>query len=126
MDKNEIIEGNKLIAFSIFSDEDIRNWVNDTDTNKPDNFYLKILTYHSDYNQLMHVIEKIEYTYHPKWKNENFKVHIIENICYIDLELISLNGLDGYTRVCGNNKLDAIWLAVVNFITWYNSYALNY
>jgi hypothetical protein len=59
MTEQEIITGNKLIAFSKYSQPDIRTWVDDIGE-PSDKFCLKTLDYHNNISSLIDVLENIE------------------------------------------------------------------
>jgi hypothetical protein len=59
MTNEEIIAGNKLIAFSKYSNSDIREWTEEFNS-VPDRFCLNVLDYHNNIASLMDVLEKIE------------------------------------------------------------------
>lgn len=78
------------------------------------------LKYHTSWDWLMPVAEKIEKT----WRGEDlFCVKIAFNTCLITQERLmdkpivraeSTNRID-------RTKIEAVWSAVVNFIEWYNN-----
>jgi len=73
------------------------------------------LKYHSSWDWLMPVVEKIE-----KTKNSDgykYQVDIQNNHCLIESSNYS-SSLD--KRIYGEIKIKAVWLAVVEFIHWYN------
>lgn len=110
MTKEEILEGNKLIAqflgLTIITDE-----ISLFDTN-----YKPLAKYHESWNDLMPVVEKIEKTnryneYYPD------TVTIWKDCCKIS------DGNNGNELVCvysGTTKIAAVWLAVVEYIKFYN------
>jgi hypothetical protein len=65
--------------------------------------------YHDTWNWLMTVVEKIE-----NMENNNFSVNICKTKCFIDAILENIT--------CKNtgNKLESTYLAVIEFIKWYN------
>lgn len=121
MSEQEIIEGNRLIAEFVdyekesFEDEPIRYYVhnhlictediNPWESSSEDwNSWLTTeeMKFHSSWDWLMPVVEKIEKTGHM--------VNICEDRCSIDVEIDEF----------GTTKIEAVWLAVVEFIKWYN------
>lgn len=88
--ENEIIAGNKLIA-QFMGDYDLYHWGSD-----PFNEYLKA-DHHRDWNELIPVVEKIK-----KLKIEEFskKKPVMSALMDVDIKIL--------------------WLAVVEFIKWYN------
>lgn len=114
--KAEIIEGNKLIAEfdgyeylpqgsingikGILVKEGMMSM--HLEETKP--FHAK---YHKDWNTLMAVVEKIE--------KQGLKCEIGIASCVI------YSGQYNTVRVYAETKIKAVWLAVVEFIKWYNS-----
>lgn len=120
MTQEEIIEGNKLIAFSVFSEDDIRDWVNDI--GKPsDKFCLTTLKYHSSWDWLMPVVSKItklgyEIVFEMKsnWDESTFSIYNPER----GNELIDpYIAMEDYSP---DNLLEYVWFSIVEFIKWYN------
>ena len=121
MTKEEIIEGNKLIA-------EFMGGVYDSDVNEywfylnPPNWTSKFapttyeLKYHSSWDWLMPVVEKIENDL-----KDSFNVDIVNNN---QCEIVK----NGSKFICGygfetvyNSKIEAVYYSVVAFIKWYNS-----
>ena len=75
----------------------------------------KELKYHSDWNWLMPIVEKIESIIFEDDEYYNFQ---ILGGCYVTI--ISSFGNELVTIDNGKSKLECVWLAVVNFIIWYN------
>jgi hypothetical protein len=67
---------------------------------------LKELKYHTDWNWLMQVVEKIE--------SLGVVVEIRENVCYIETTTI-----DYYSEL-EETKIQATYIACVRFVKWYN------
>jgi len=145
-DEEDIIKGNKLIADFVGLKI---NWVQcnhyldpveyDMEIERSDYFfdydidlmYLydeeipeEFFKFHLSWNWLMLVVEKIENLKHPRWLSYNFSVEIVRNTCTINIGE-NTNGLDGYVHKSSNSKINAVWLAVVKFIEWYNNYDIN-
>lgn len=97
-----IIQGNKLIdAFM------------ESDGRYTDKGYLTMCKYHTSWDHLMEVVEKIE---QPSTFNAN--VSISKNTVMVSVE-------DGKILFHGNiifddNKLKTVYLAVIAFINWFN------
>lgn len=69
-------------------------------------------TYHKDWNRLMPVIEKIE----SLGYDTRIRTHLpVKHLC-------SVNDEHGNPDICevSSSKIEAVWLAVVKFIKWYN------
>jgi hypothetical protein len=141
-------EGNKLIAEFMGAKtnktavhEEVRKTLQNTDfwipligIVKQDN-----LKYHSSWDWLMPVVEKIE-KLPVNWKISQFKADgwtkngkndhwyevriqgnscdIYESMAMVDIREISLPHNDPYFKF--TDKIYAVWLAVVEFINWYN------
>lgn len=114
--QEETLEGNKLIAFSSFSEEDMRIWVNDIG-NPSDNFTLNTLRYHKSYEMLMPVLQKIQ-----KYAiiEITYSLVVTCRICYL-----GKNKYDKAINFYGDNNgggepIDAMWKCVVEFLKFYN------
>ena len=107
-----IIENNKLIAeflgetkqpfeFSQFG------YINSLGEWK-DTFFDNQLKFHSDWNWLMEVVEKIE--------SLGYRIEIVKHICRIYLS-------NKETIIISENtpKIEAVYIACVEFIKWYNN-----
>ncbi len=112
MKTEEIIEGNKLIAEFMGYKFTAGDCVIDDvrATTMPISDWGK---YHSSWNWLMTVVEKIESI------SDNpciqFEIMICMNVCQIQSEEeIDIANVDSTT------KIKAVWLAVIEFIKWYN------
>lgn len=111
----EEITGNKLIAefmqMSINLDNKIFIW---NERRCVD------MLYHSSYDWLMPVVEKIE-----KGLSEEFRVVILEEDCTIWQKTTNQSLMIEFTEVtaavCCVSKIEATWLTVVEFIKWYNN-----
>ena len=151
MSEQEIIEGNKLIAefmggenhpFLIpYIPEPDDIWFsveNHPEERHPDNgsmWKLNELKYHSSWDWLMPVVEKIEslnirnngYDF-PKVKFLGDCVEIFTYATYRGTTFYwkGYMGLDGkcYNHLSNqkNSKIEAVWYAVVEFIKWYNQW----
>lgn len=101
--ENNKSENNRLIAKFMESKVTI-------DTYFINGMYMTInesdLKYHSDWNWLMQVVEKIE--------SLNVVVEIRENVCYIETTP------NDYYSELEETKIQATYNAVVRFIKWYN------
>jgi hypothetical protein len=118
---NEILESNKLIA-KFMGKKIINNWVQLVDKYNGE-YDISLLKYHSDWNQLMPVVEKIEKDI-SKEPYYGFTVRIADRCCLIACH--ERNKQDGviYQTPWGFRpllKIQAVWLAVVEFINWYNA-----
>ena len=125
---DEILSGNRLIA-------EFMCW----DRTEPTNSTLfeqsiKHTQYHRSWDWLMPVVEKIQKVFH--WDSENDKYISVEDfgIVYTRRYPTNMN----VTRICictklngamsefhhirkeSKSKIESVWLAVVEFIEWYN------
>lgn len=136
MTKNEILEGNKLIAkfidltpHNMFPDElqapgefswmAVRVNTRAHYAKEDDEFisFENLFEFHSSWDWLMLVVEKIESLKHP--------VYISSNNCQI-YEKTSWGENNGWhIDSYGKNKLEATYLAVVEFIKWHNKLIIN-
>lgn len=106
--KNEIIEGNKLLGRFM-------KWID------PNGNYMVLgaeMKYHSSWDWLMPIVEKIENRL--KWK---YEVEIGNNLYVTDSVYrctIHDAGKAYYNDVENASKINSVYLAVVQFIKWYN------
>lgn len=109
MNAKEIIEGNKLIAefMGYIDNGDPDGFLIDPNTNYDVN--VDELKFHSSWDWLMPVVEKIQSLRNDKDIDELDRIHITA------LE-VSFKNLpkNGYT------KIEDMWQAVIEFIKWYN------
>lgn len=120
----QIIEGNKLISKSIFAEKDIIDWVEDI-KNPSDKFCLNVIKYHSDWNMLMSVVEKIENLGYKTvlsmsdFTSYKYYMNIITGVGIVNE---SVNNPSKF--MCqSNSKIEAVYLVVIEFIKWYNTQA---
>lgn len=128
MEAKEIIEGNKLIAefmgwhyrkFEVSNLEQFQIRIRWYTLNDPDNLTGKGIIFQSSWDWLMPVVEKIE--------SLGFWVKIFGftsfDKCYKQCVIKKQKGDDyiydyeGYWNI---SKIEAVWIAVVEFIKWYN------
>lgn len=73
------------------------------------------LTFHSDWNMLMPVVEKIRKT------NVNIgygiSFHIINDECWFGIDNLRHEGFNNHLS---DSLIASIWLACIEFINWYN------
>lgn len=123
MSEQEIIEGNKLIAEFMqakneFSDiyylPEFGHYFNSYgQIELNDCFRTDELKYHSSWDWLMPVVEKIE---------KNFWVTTTTRRGYSAVSIHQpQRAYEKIARVDSENKLEATWKAIVEFIKWYNS-----
>lgn len=119
MSNEEIIIGNRLIAFSPFSSDDVRNWVNDI--GNPSDKFLINLKFHSSWDALMPIRRKIIELFETRHTLPVFEI----NSHYVEFYL------DGFKWIAGcysespekiklSSELEALWYVIVEFIKWYN------
>lgn len=127
MTEQEAIEGNKLIA-EFMGAKFYPEWTSDIykspfptfdfEENRPAESSSRFwspsgLEYHSSWDWLMPVVEKIE--------GLKFTVKIIDRACFISTypeTIIAGRRIEG-------TKIKAVWLAIVEFIKWYNQSKKN-
>ena len=116
-------KGNKLIAEFMIPNWELLKSVNYNGEIERENLYIATLMcsneyndlkYHTSWSRLMPVVEKIEdlgyYTEINKKINGGNYVHISDNS--LNKDIAQSYGL--------SSKINAVWLAVVEFIKWYN------
>ena len=115
MDKNEILENNKLIV-EFLGYKNISQ--NDPDfnfyskNNKTPELELMSLLYHKDWNHLMSVVEKIQSIGYCVTISQIVKNKPICSIELGDMEEIYIENKSSH--------IDTVYEAVVDFIKWYN------
>lgn len=114
MDTQEIIEGEILISeFDGWIKHNGRYWHKERNITT---YYDPVdFQYHSDWSRLMPVVEKIE-AIHQVFSNGYINVRISQG--YIQIEgagkkIFKNTSIEG-------SKIKALWLAVIEFIQWYN------
>jgi hypothetical protein len=120
----DILEGNKLIAESPFAPDEHKYWMAKLLASEGDRTrFFNAAKYHSSWDWLMPVVEKIEKDV-SKEPFFGFTVVLAGHFCHIKCH--EKNCQDGiiYQTPYGTKpktKIEAIiWLAVVEFIKWYN------
>lgn len=122
MTNKEILEGDKLIAQFM----GVKNVVEFTIKKNPEFIELVIaededgyidyveginyILYHSDWDQLMSVVEKIE-----KKSDTSLECLTLDEIVSYQFQIYLSN-----TCVRGKSKIEVIYKAVIEFIKWYN------
>lgn len=110
-----ILENNKLIAkfmggYQYDNHDDFITFDETNNTFSNDTISLKNLKFHSDWNWLMEVVEKIE--------SLEYDVNIEFATCVI------LKNVDDFKPIFGHgsnfSKIQAVYNACVTFIEWYN------
>lgn len=114
-----MLEGNKLIAEFMqlkFSNDKWYRW---DDVNKGSGYFIK-LKYHSSWDWLMPVVEKIidiDITPAPNWTG--YRIEIVPR------GYVKISGVFPMAPIFKNVSIEgslikATWLAVVEFIKWHN------
>ena len=108
---DNITENNRLIAeFMGYNEEIVNDEVYFTLPDMLESLSDEELHYHSDWNWLMEVVEKIEN--YNEYTNVLFTPQGCEINCYIE------NGFL-FSNDC-NTKIEAVYNACIEFIKWYN------
>lgn len=102
-----IEEGNKLIAEFMGITPIVEN--NGVVYKDPNTGHIMLIRYHTSWDWLMPVVEKIE--------SLGYGVTIYRKGCHIND--IGLFGVNGFNH---KSKIEQTWLAVVEFIKWYNNH----
>lgn len=110
MTQEQIIEGNKLIADSPFSHEGMRESIADDKARGYDDDYCyRSLKYDSSWDWLMPVVEKIELVKgERRFSSGAPRIHLAGKLRSI-------------TTIPLGTPIQDVWLAIVEFITWYNT-----
>ena len=109
MTNQETKAGNVLIAYSPFSGKDVETNIEhyaDSGNEIGLKLYLDGLKYHSDWNSLMGVVEKIE--------EIGFDVKISTNYT-------SISNYNPIVQEFGGKKIEVVFQAVVKYIEWHNA-----
>lgn len=116
-----IVENNKLFAEFLGYSQPHPDYPNTTYWYKKDCQPLTILLFHSDWNWLMRVVEKIE-----NLQDENscaiYNVQIEQ--CFV--EIIINHTSETIVEVDSNSKIQAVYQACVEFIKWHNKLNKSY
>lgn len=107
LSKEEIIASNTIIA-------DFMNWKHHEDSNY-DKHEMSNLKYHTSWDWIMPVVEKIENIGHSS---------IIEQLYHGEHRVYFIDKTDNTEKTPGArsyDKIEAVWLAVIAFINWYNT-----
>lgn len=119
--ETSINDGNKLIALSEFSSDDIKhrikihNFLNRSDLYRDE----ESLKYHESWEWLMPVVEKIE-----NIKDEEgsymFSIKHGRDYCVITFNDIARDVICAMS--VSNDKILTLWQAIVKFIQWYTTF----
>lgn len=131
MEDKDIIEGNALIApfdggyIEINGPNFIETWTHkDMSHILWEGWYTESLEYHSSWDWLMTVVEKIELIEDDQYGR--FEVHIYSNVCCIQSTKDDLyHRLPLYMsdpNAILNTKLESTYYNVVSFIKWYSQH----
>lgn len=132
MNSTEIIEGNKLIAE--FMGLNYTNLINGIWFDMQNNGHRNIeimndaknyALYHSDWNWLMPVVDKIEHLYADKNSLPRFEINSHNcrfAISYPRKYRVFIAGCynDSPEEIKANSKIEAAWMVAVEFIKYYN------
>jgi len=126
MEQKEVIEGNRLIAFFMGAKEDnefpghplldFGEFIKTTPFKEPGVWILgeSQVKYHSSWGWIMPVVEKIESLgYDSRIMGNNSDGGFLCD--FVDIENNEVACKTSYT-----SKIQAVWLAVIDFIHWYN------
>lgn len=110
MNKDEILEGNKLIA--VFDGKKIQgNWVVLGDEYSG-RYHIALLKYHSDWNELMRIVEKI--------KELGWQFHLNSYSVSNDARFINVKTGSTIQNIAWSTQLLATYNVIIDFIKWYN------
>lgn len=120
MEATEIVEGNRLIA--VFLGATI---LPDQGSEKITHYVIKgkhlidpIMDYHTNWNHLMPVVDKIE-----EINNGEYYFEIVTGVCRVytidERGMVETDIIHGSLEL--NSKIESVWHCVVDFIQWYNS-----
>lgn len=123
LNNQEIIERNKLIAE--FMDKRVLDKYPRHNAGTPEadlSYYLSSkMKFHTSWDWIMPVVEKIENLWisgaRPICKIEVYQVQICHTVGYQNTDFTTNKGYNGE----GKNKKINLWLAVIDFIKWYNT-----
>ena len=110
-----LLENNKLIAEFLGYSQPHPDYPNTTYWYKKDCQPLTILLFHSDWNWLMEVVEKIE-----RFEGENRYAMYNVDIQQCFVEIIENHTYETIINIDANSKIEAVYNACVEFIKWYN------
>ena len=107
-----IVENNKLFAEFLGYSQPHPDYPNTTYWYKKDYQPLTILLFHSDWNWLMRVVEKIE--------SLGYTVTIAGVMCKVTKVLDLENSIVSYVLGDKSRKLELIYTTMVEFVKWHN------
>ena len=133
-----IVENNKVFAEFLGYSQPHPDYPNTTYWYKKDCQPLTILLFHSDWNWLMRVVEKIEslnlgnttiktvFSEEDLYINSNVSFLIMYKECYVNFfgEMKVYENWISVTEC--NSKIEAVYTACVEFIKWYNELNKSY
>ena len=126
MTRKEVIEGNKLIAeFITIGVNTETGWLHFRHPEiEAAPFNYEYYRFEESWDWLMPCIEKIELIEDDYYGR--FIVYISSNNCTIQstnfrFDKISVKPSHYFNSLYGNSKIEAVWVAIVEFIKWYNS-----
>lgn len=124
MSINDILEGNRLIAEfmgAVYKKDDYDDFGYFFPENSHSPTVLSALKYHSSWIWLMEVVEKIESIHHIF---EGYCINVRISQGYVEIQGTRGVKIFRNTSIEGS-KIKALWLAVVDFIKWYNTQTPN-
>jgi hypothetical protein len=124
LDQEEVIAGNKLIAefMGVKIGEDKYSWRPGVQQPLEEQH----LAYHSSWGWIMPVVEKISRIEFERRFDEDLGKWIIWTYYPVTFGMLSEDGKPMVRFYCsslhfGDTLIEAAWLAIVDFIKWYNS-----
>lgn len=81
--------------------------------------YIADFKYHSSWDSLMEVVEKIEEIDFNK--NLGYSVTIVQFVCLIKRNSFQKDKQETIIDSPASSKIEAIWRGVIEFIKWYNN-----
>lgn len=114
MTEAEIIEGNKLVLDSPFAKENHVLWRTKYEKYSSEKFDYTLLKYHSSWDWLMPVVEKI-----IPYGLFRLVIGNVNSACHFE------NDFHGTTKHTNESTIIAVWEAVVEFIKLFNLQSTN-
>jgi len=137
MTKQKIIKGNKLIAEFMYPNLDEEIKLGEIETNGAPDLWVKGILYYKDYsrleyhtnwNWLMQVVDKIEHLYEDETSSPIFDINSHYSKFTVGYpqhkfkQWIIGAYLTSPEKIKADSKIEATWMVVVEFIKWYNKH----
>lgn len=118
MDNTRIAEVNRMIAISMYSNENIREFVKDS-PNLPDKYFIDVYRPHLDWSVLMPILEQIWKTDMNELAGGVYDVPVYpypRTFGMLNPDGVFMVRLNGFGLHCSESLIHAAWMAAADFI----------